>query len=256
MNKNDCNVVRDLMPLVLDRVASDESRGLVEEHMASCGECRKQYEAMKADMPEETRTEYEEEQRTIVEALRAVKRQKKKRTVRKVTLLAVICILAVFCGGLLFTWLNYGDWPVDNKLYSLFLSRLKDGRIVITQDLQFHARSHGMTHTYTEEDGKSILYWYCTTAPLQYVNDGKIIGKSGWTAMDSLDGPDELRQGTPKNYLTVWKKGDPVPAASEEMERYIELEEKIFGGDDDGDDSFLSDVETLDKLRKTVPEWK
>ena len=47
-----------------------------------------------------------------------------------------------------------------------------------------------------------------------------------------------------------------MPAASEEMERYIELEEKIFGGDDDGDDSFLSDVETLDKLRKTVPEWK
>ena len=73
--------------------------------------------------------------------------------------------------------------------------------------------------------------------------------------MDSLDGPDELRQGTPKNYLTVWKKGDPVPAASEEMERYIELEEKIFGGDDDGDDSFLSDVETLDRLRETVPEW-
>ena len=39
MNKNDCNVVRDLMPLVLDRVASDESREIVEEHITACGEC-------------------------------------------------------------------------------------------------------------------------------------------------------------------------------------------------------------------------
>ena len=71
MKKNDCNVVRDLMPLVLDRVASDESRALVEEHMNSCEECRKQYEEMKADMPEETRAEYEAEQRNIMEIGRA-----------------------------------------------------------------------------------------------------------------------------------------------------------------------------------------
>ena len=68
MKKNDCNVIRDLMPLVLDRVASDESRGLVEEHMETCEECRKEYEKMKADMPQETLAEYEEEQRTIHKA--------------------------------------------------------------------------------------------------------------------------------------------------------------------------------------------
>ena len=70
MKKNDCNVIRDLMPLVLDRVASDESRGLVEEHMETCEECRKEYEKMKADMPQETLAEYEEEQRAIVEELK------------------------------------------------------------------------------------------------------------------------------------------------------------------------------------------
>ena len=256
MKNNDCNIVRDLMPLVLDRVASDESRGLVEEHINTCEECRKQYDEMKAGMPEETRAEYEEEQRTIVDALRTVKRQKKKRTIRKVTLLTAVCMLAVFCGGMLFTWLNSGEWPVDNKLYSLSLSQLKDGRIVITQDLQFHARSHGMTHIYTEEDGKNILYWYCTSAPLQYVHDGKITGKSGYAAMNSLDGPDELRQGTPKNYITLWKKGDTVPAASEEMEKYIELEDTCYQSDDDSDEELSESIWiTLDRLRETVPEW-
>lgn len=254
MKKNDCNIIRDLMPLVLDRVASDESREAVEDHIGTCGECRKQYEEMKADMPAETRAEYEEEQRTIVEALRKVKRQQKKRRIRKTVLLVAICMAAVFCSGLLLSWLNSGEWPVDNKLYTLALSQLKDGRIVITEDLQFHANFHGMTHTYTEEDGKNILYWYCFSAPLQYVHDGKVIGKSGWTAMDSLDGPDELRQGTPKNYITIWKKGDPVPAASDELETYIALEDQFFGKNDD------SSVEEgiwarMDRLRDAVPEW-
>ena len=142
-----------------------------------------------------------------------------------------------------------------NKLYTLALSQLKDGRIVITEDLQFHANSHGMTHIYTEEDGKNILYWYCVSAPLQYVHDGKVIGKSGWAAMDSLDRPDELRQGTPKDYITIWKKGDVVPAASDEMETYFALEDQVFGKND------VPSVEEglwarMDKLRDTVPEWQ
>ena len=63
MKRNDCNIVRDLMPLVLDRVASDESREAVETHIISCEECRRQYDAMKSNLPEGTRAEYEEEQK-------------------------------------------------------------------------------------------------------------------------------------------------------------------------------------------------
>ena len=38
MNK-DCAMARDLMPLVIDNVASEESREFVENHMAGCDEC-------------------------------------------------------------------------------------------------------------------------------------------------------------------------------------------------------------------------
>ena len=80
--------------------------------------------------------------------------------------------------------------------------------------------------------------------------------------MDSLDGPDELRQGTPKNYITIWKKGDAVPAASEEMEKYIELEDTCcssvsYPPDEDADEGLADSIWiTLDRLRETVPEWK
>ena len=57
MKKNECAIVRDLMPPVLDRVASRESLEFVENHILTCEECRKQYEEMKADLPEEIRAE-------------------------------------------------------------------------------------------------------------------------------------------------------------------------------------------------------
>ena len=34
-----CNVIRDLLPLYADQICSDESRELVEEHLAECGDC-------------------------------------------------------------------------------------------------------------------------------------------------------------------------------------------------------------------------
>ena len=101
MKKNECNVVRDLMPLVLDRVASDESRALVEEHMDFCGKCRKQYEEMKAEMPGETRAEYEKEQKTIVDALKKARRQKRRRRILQIVLPAVIS-----GSGLQYRWIT------------------------------------------------------------------------------------------------------------------------------------------------------
>ncbi len=40
-SKLSCDVVRDLIPLVKDDIASDESKRLVLEHTAECSECRK-----------------------------------------------------------------------------------------------------------------------------------------------------------------------------------------------------------------------
>ena len=99
MKKNECNVVRDLMPLVLDRVASDESRELIEEHIASCEECRKQYDEMRSALPEETRVEYEEDRKQFTDALKSVRKQRLKRRIRMIALAAIVC-LAVMLAGL------------------------------------------------------------------------------------------------------------------------------------------------------------
>ena len=37
--KHQCEIVRDLMPLYLDGIASGQSRQMVDEHLSECSEC-------------------------------------------------------------------------------------------------------------------------------------------------------------------------------------------------------------------------
>lgn len=42
----DCNVIKDLIPLYIDDCCSEESAGMVREHIDSCAECKALYESM------------------------------------------------------------------------------------------------------------------------------------------------------------------------------------------------------------------
>ncbi|MEC3884966.1 zf-HC2 domain-containing protein [Halobacillus sp. HZG1] len=45
--KISCNVIRDILPLYVENMASQDTRDLVEEHIASCENCKKQLEEMR-----------------------------------------------------------------------------------------------------------------------------------------------------------------------------------------------------------------
>ena len=46
MNKISCNVIGDLLPLYVDGAVSEDTKKLVEEHLAECEECKKAAEEM------------------------------------------------------------------------------------------------------------------------------------------------------------------------------------------------------------------
>lgn len=50
--KIDCNIIRDLLPLYTEGLASEESRIAVEEHLEDCEECRAIYREMSAPKPQ------------------------------------------------------------------------------------------------------------------------------------------------------------------------------------------------------------
>ena len=45
--KKECNIVKDLLPLYLDDVCSNESKELVLNHLKNCDECQKELENLK-----------------------------------------------------------------------------------------------------------------------------------------------------------------------------------------------------------------
>ena len=46
--KNECNFVRDVLPLYLENMVSEETSSFVKEHLESCPTCAAELEAMKA----------------------------------------------------------------------------------------------------------------------------------------------------------------------------------------------------------------
>jgi predicted anti-sigma-YlaC factor YlaD len=50
IHKDQCGIVRDLMPLVIDDVASEESKKLVEAHLPECPGCSSIMNDMRAEM--------------------------------------------------------------------------------------------------------------------------------------------------------------------------------------------------------------
>ena len=49
--KLDCEVIRDLLPLYAEHIASPASTALVEEHLESCDACREELRQMQMPVP-------------------------------------------------------------------------------------------------------------------------------------------------------------------------------------------------------------
>lgn len=85
---NKCNVIKDLLPLYADEVCSEDSRGIVEEHIASCDECRNELESYcyNTGLPE-VNTE---------EVLKKFKKKMSRKNLKKVAIGVIICLAVIF----------------------------------------------------------------------------------------------------------------------------------------------------------------
>lgn len=92
--KSKCNVARDLMPLVIDGVASEESQKYVDEHIAECTECAVLYGSMKVELP---RISAEKER---AEMEKVAKKLRRKRILRAIAagIAGVLVFVAVYWG--------------------------------------------------------------------------------------------------------------------------------------------------------------
>ena len=108
MNKQSCELIKDLLPLYADDVCSSESRAAVAEHIAECADCRRQLEKMNCSIKADP-----------VKDINTIKRIKARMLIEKIVIILVSVIFVVGVSfGTLFLLLNT-DSSMDYEKYNL-----------------------------------------------------------------------------------------------------------------------------------------
>lgn len=108
MNKNNCEVIKDLLPLYSDGVCSEESRKIVAEHISQCSECMDELEKMGGEI-----------MLTADKDVKVIKRIRRRIVIERWLIGGAVALAA-----LIFLWFGYfflvnTDCSMDYERYNL-----------------------------------------------------------------------------------------------------------------------------------------
>ena len=96
MEKISCHITKDLLPLYVENVLSEETAKVVAAHLETCDRCRRDYEQMADTFTFPAAPQIEEENRKV---LRTMKKRLRYRRIRAVVI-AVIVTASVFIASM------------------------------------------------------------------------------------------------------------------------------------------------------------
>ena len=95
MTKISCNVINDILPLYADEVVSEDTRVLVDEHLAECRECSQKLADLRRDIKADIEAEAVEAEKNAVVAVKKRIRVKKIITVIMSVIAGAVIISAI-----------------------------------------------------------------------------------------------------------------------------------------------------------------
>lgn len=98
--KRECNIVRDLLPLYVENMASEETREFVEAHLSNCPECNEIYDSMLETKGDEKLglDEKEEQNKEILPLLIVKRKLNKKRIVTSIIAVVISLVILLVAG--------------------------------------------------------------------------------------------------------------------------------------------------------------
>jgi len=266
---DNCNIIRDLMPLVIDEAASEESAQCVQTHVENCDNCRTYYEGMKRIS--DSRKMQVEEQQLFEKATLRLRKKRRLRILRNLVIGMLIgCVL--MWGGLR-VWsdmMHHYNQLVYHGFYGVSLSQLQSGQVSVNIDFRGSSLLCGVDFDWVEEDGQNILYVYLERPRIkQYAQSPHNNYSCTRLPPERMETLYEIRQGKPGEYVILWQRGMEIPAASEEMEAYFVLNDEywtLWNEQDETPDGkpiarSQEQYDRIQELRKQmnqiiVPEWQ
>lgn len=124
--KYDCDIVKDLMPLYIDDLLSENSKKFVDDHINSCESCRKYYEKLSSEI----KIPVSRESRIAdINPIVYLKENLSKKIFKRV--LAVVLVVGFFVGSFAFATLY--EMPVDSSKVDFYV---KDDFLMMKYDGQ------------------------------------------------------------------------------------------------------------------------
>jgi len=141
VNKTDCDIIKDLLPLYVDDVSSDKSKSLVEAHINHCDSCANELRIMKESLDIELVNKTTEVNQGI-SMMEKIKKSIIKKNI-KLVIISTICVTIIFAG---FGAYFFGyKTPIAYEDISMHIEEFGPERNLIFSGLDFNR------YSYTEE---------------------------------------------------------------------------------------------------------
>ncbi len=252
---SECNIVKDLMPLCIDGVASEDSRKLVTDHVGKCEKCAAVYADYQKELPAK------EPCMNYGEAARALRKWRRMRRMLLISLVVVLTLTGVVGG--MYAWDKltlYHTRIIAVEDYTAHLVRTRSDEVfmIVVPDkegLDIGLSGSGMSGEITFEVKTTTIPQYGKYAVNMHVGtwrDGAIWAQSG---ADSSEKRTSIRISDGKNSRAVYAEGDDVPLVSAEYEALHELSRSFYAG---GKGNGLTDEQqaAYDAQYALVPEFQ
>lgn len=153
MREINCNIIKDILPLYVDGVVSDDTKEMIEEHLEHCEECKKEVGLMKQELYIPA-----EKEASIIKDFKRKWRNKK----------FIISVVSILLTGLIlfgtFAFIFHYDRVVPYK-ESLIKIEIQDDDMLVSHYYGVSYNSISATHPITMEiEGKekNVIFLYYT----------------------------------------------------------------------------------------------
>ena len=150
MNRYSCEMVQDLLPLYEDGCCSEESKTVVEAHLAECSQCRQAHEEMRLPFMGSAVTLDDTPEQTLKNGMRKVRAfLRRSLTITVAMMIAAVALLLVWQLGSDFFNQSY-EIEYQNNCYFLDIS---GGTLTVTGQSTFTIVGQGSSKRFSDEMG-------------------------------------------------------------------------------------------------------
>ncbi|WP_097027477.1 zf-HC2 domain-containing protein [Clostridium peptidivorans] len=234
MSKVSCDIIKDLLPLYHDKVCSNDSSKMVEDHLTECSDCKNELNKIGTEINLSKETVKENlSDSNVIKNIAVFWRRTKVRTF----------IIGVIGAAVLFTIVLLGfTYPIVNVPTDVMkiteVSQLSDGRIAYHVELTDEYRLNRLAFN-TDEYGNFYITPKRPIFKTKEMKDVPGFKNTYYTFGDFLktvyrdrygDNAEikALYYGSPKDNILIWKKGMELPKASKEVEEFFNDESNNF----------------------------